>query len=38
MAKDLGFRLLPAFNTSTGIPHARVIINDQILLFYLLFK
>lgn len=25
MAKDLGYRLLPAFNTSTGIPHARVI-------------
>lgn len=24
MAKDLGFRLLPAFNSSTGIPHARV--------------
>ncbi|EAT46150.1 AAEL002645-PA [Aedes aegypti] len=24
MAKDLGYRLLPAFNTSTGIPHARV--------------
>ncbi|XP_034254051.1 ER degradation-enhancing alpha-mannosidase-like protein 3 [Thrips palmi] len=24
MAKDVGFRLLPAFNTSTGIPHARV--------------
>lgn len=24
MAKDLGYRLLPAFNTSTGIPHARI--------------
>lgn len=24
MAKDLGFRLLPAFNSSTGIPHARI--------------
>ena len=24
MAKDLGNRLLPAFNTSTGIPHPRV--------------
>jgi mannosidase alpha-like ER degradation enhancer 3 len=24
MAKDLGYRLMPAFNTSTGIPHARV--------------
>ncbi|KAJ1525090.1 hypothetical protein ONE63_009932 [Megalurothrips usitatus] len=24
LAKDLGFRLLPAFNTTTGIPHARV--------------
>lgn len=23
-AKDVGFRLLPAFNTTTGIPHARV--------------
>jgi len=26
MAKDLGYRLLPAFNTSTGLPHARVCI------------
>ena len=25
MAKDVGYRLLPAFNTSTGIPHPRVI-------------
>lgn len=24
MAEDLGRRLLPAFNTSTGIPHGRV--------------
>lgn len=24
MARDLGYRLLPAFNTTTGIPHARV--------------
>lgn len=24
MAKDIGYRLLPAFNTSTGIPHPRV--------------
>ncbi|CAH1390138.1 unnamed protein product [Nezara viridula] len=24
MAKDIGYRLLPAFNTSTGIPQARV--------------
>lgn len=24
MAKELGFRLLPAFNSSTGIPHARI--------------
>ncbi|XP_034668733.1 ER degradation-enhancing alpha-mannosidase-like protein 3 isoform X2 [Drosophila subobscura] len=24
MARELGYRLLPAFNTSTGIPHARV--------------
>uniref|UniRef100_A0A1S4MY25 alpha-1,2-Mannosidase n=1 Tax=Pediculus humanus subsp. corporis TaxID=121224 RepID=A0A1S4MY25_PEDHC len=24
LAKDLGFRLLPAFNTTTGIPHSRV--------------
>uniref|UniRef100_A0A6B2EDQ8 alpha-1,2-Mannosidase n=1 Tax=Phlebotomus kandelakii TaxID=1109342 RepID=A0A6B2EDQ8_9DIPT len=28
MAKDLGYRLLPAFNTSTGIPHARVNLRD----------
>lgn len=26
LAKDIGYRLLPAFNTSTGIPHPRVII------------
>ncbi|XP_065161139.1 ER degradation-enhancing alpha-mannosidase-like protein 3 [Atheta coriaria] len=24
MAKDIGYRLLPAFNTTTGIPHSRV--------------
>lgn len=24
MAKDLGYRLLPAFNTTTGIPYGRV--------------
>lgn len=24
MAKDVGFRLLPAFNTTTGIPYPRV--------------
>ncbi|XP_046676855.1 ER degradation-enhancing alpha-mannosidase-like protein 3 [Homalodisca vitripennis] len=24
LAKDIGYRLLPAFNTTTGIPHARV--------------
>jgi mannosidase alpha-like ER degradation enhancer 3 len=24
LAKDLGYRLLPAFNTTTGIPHPRV--------------
>lgn len=24
IAKDLGYRLLPAFNTTTGIPHARI--------------
>lgn len=24
MAKDLGYRLLPAFNTTTGIPYSRV--------------
>ncbi|KAK7867751.1 hypothetical protein R5R35_002254 [Gryllus longicercus] len=24
LAKDLGFRLLPAFNSTTGIPHARI--------------
>ncbi|XP_055308120.1 ER degradation-enhancing alpha-mannosidase-like protein 3 isoform X2 [Sitodiplosis mosellana] len=24
MAKELGYRLLPAFNTTTGIPHARI--------------
>lgn len=24
MAKDVGYRLLPAFNTTTGIPYSRV--------------
>ena len=24
LAKDLGYRLLPAFNTTTGIPYPRV--------------
>ena len=24
MAKEIGYRLLPAFNTSTGIPYPRV--------------
>ncbi|XP_054157951.1 ER degradation-enhancing alpha-mannosidase-like protein 3 [Oppia nitens] len=24
LAKDLGYRLLPAFNTTTGIPHPRI--------------
>lgn len=24
LAKDIGYRLLPAFNTTTGIPHAKV--------------
>ncbi|GAB6023426.1 ER degradation-enhancing alpha-mannosidase-like protein 2 [Chamberlinius hualienensis] len=24
LAKDLGYRLLPAFNTSTGVPHPRI--------------
>lgn len=24
MAKDLGYRLLPAFNTTSGLPHARI--------------
>lgn len=24
LAKELGYKLLPAFNTSTGIPHPRV--------------
>jgi len=28
LAKDIGTRLLPAFNTSTGIPYPRVHIND----------
>lgn len=33
MAKDLGYRLMPAFNTTTGIPYSRVrpIINKRII-------
>lgn len=27
MAKDLGLRLLPAFNTSSGLPYPRVSIR-----------
>ena len=41
MAKDLGYRLLPAFNTSTGIPHARVrqgFFSNNFLLDFLHFK
>lgn len=33
MAKDLGYRLLPAFNTSTGIPHARVSLTSEMIIF-----
>lgn len=33
LAKDVGYRLLPAFNTSTGIPHSRV--YNQLKLFNL---
>lgn len=33
MAKDVGYRLLPAFNTTTGIPHARVSDKDSFLTF-----
>lgn len=29
MAKDLGLRLLPAFNTSSGLPYPRVRHNTQ---------
>lgn len=29
MAKDVGYRLLPAFNTTTGIPYSRVNIFYQ---------
>lgn len=32
MAKDVGYRLLPAFNTTTGIPHSRVSLVTQFLL------
>ena len=32
MARDLGYRLLPAFNTTTGIPHARVSLFDSLVL------
>lgn len=35
MAKDIGYRLLPAFNTSTGIPQARVCLLFQLILKYL---
>lgn len=28
LAKDLGYRFLPAFNTTTGIPYGRVIVYD----------
>jgi len=28
MAKDLGYRLMPAFNTTTGIPYSRVRTNQ----------
>ena len=31
MAKEIGYRLLPAFNTTTGIPYPRVSFS---LLFY----
>jgi len=45
MAKDLGYRLMPAFNTTTGIPYSRVrslltiiliiiIIIDHFIYFY----
>jgi mannosidase alpha-like ER degradation enhancer 3 len=29
LAKDLGYRMLPAFNTSTGIPYPRVSVFSQ---------
>jgi hypothetical protein len=32
MARDLGYRLLPAFNTTTGIPHARVSLFESFIL------
>lgn len=28
LAKDLGYRFLPAFNTTTGIPYGRVIVYN----------
>lgn len=42
LAQDLGYRLLPAFNTSTGIPHPRVSSYENInfqtrVLFHLFF-
>jgi len=35
LAKDLGYRFLPAFNTTTGIPYGRVslIHNMKYILF-----
>lgn len=36
MAEDLGRRLLPAFNTSTGIPHGRVNISCFITLLHMI--
>ncbi len=32
MAKDVGYRLLPAFNTTTGIPYPRVSVCSVLLL------
>lgn len=34
MAKDIGYRLLPAFNTTTGIPYSRVSITR---IYYIIF-
>lgn len=31
MAKDVGYRLLPAFDTTTGIPHPRVSVKFNII-------
>jgi len=36
MAKDLGYRLMPAFNTTTGIPYSRVKTKIIYYLTYLL--